>query len=82
MLPYASEEDFYWTGYYTSRATLKSLVRYGSDILHSSNFVFAQKVLDPKATDSEIQEVLDTKFKIFDAMGILQHHDAVAGTST
>jgi hypothetical protein len=41
MLPYASEEDYYWTGYYSSRATLKSLVRYGSESLHASNFMFA-----------------------------------------
>jgi len=39
-------------------------------------------MLDGRATDDELKQVLDTKFKIFDAMGIMQHHDAVAGTST
>jgi len=43
--------------------------------------MYALKVLDVNATDSEIQGVLNASYAMFDIMGIYQHHDAVTGTA-
>lgn len=81
MFPYADYAEAYWTGYFTSRANSKSQVRFSQANLHASNKLFAAKVIDQEATDSEIEDVLNAKETMMDAMGINQHHDAITGTA-
>jgi hypothetical protein len=45
MMPYADGSEEFWTGYYTSRANSKKQIRDGSATVHSTNKVFAQKVI-------------------------------------
>lgn len=52
--PYASHDTDWWTGYFSSRANAKGYVRRASSNLHSSQILASQKMLDMKATDSEI----------------------------
>ena len=56
------------------------MVKDGSAHLHSSSKLFAQKVLNKETTDLKIKEILIAKDRMFDAMGIMQHHDAITGT--
>ena len=54
MFPYADGPNDYWTGYFTSRANSKGQIRDGSSNLHAANKLFAMKMLDGAALDSEI----------------------------
>ncbi|RXG61088.1 Epididymis-specific alpha-mannosidase [Armadillidium vulgare] len=71
FFPYATDEHSYWTGYFTSRPTLKGFERQGNNILQVVK-QFAS------LTGSSADESIKT---LAEAMGVLQHHDAVAGTS-
>ena len=81
MFPYADQDDSYWTGYFTSKANSKKFIRDGGRTLNSSNKLFALAALDVDTTDAEIQTYEDMKYKMMDAVGITQHHDAVTGTA-
>lgn len=70
MFPYADFANSYWTGYFTSRANLKKLIRDGSANLHASTKLTSMKVLDQSATDDEINKILSVKHEMLDAMGI------------
>jgi hypothetical protein len=70
FFPYADGPHSYWTGYFTSRAALKRYVRSLSSYWTASR----QIQLMAGVTSGEIPSISD-------AMGIMQHHDAVAGTA-
>lgn len=81
MFPYASGNTDWWTGYFTSRANAKGYIRRASSNLHSSSILYTQKVLDQAASDKDIFSVLEANYVLRDALGVLQHHDAVTGTA-
>lgn len=55
-------------------------MRFGQHNLHSSEKLYAGRVLDQKATDKELKSIKEARYTMFDAMGNYQHHDAVTGT--
>ena len=74
FLPYADRPNLVWSGYYTSRPTLKGQVREASSEFISHSFCLA---VDYLANGVETYSA----FKLLnDEMGVLQHHDAVSGT--
>ncbi|XP_063226976.1 lysosomal alpha-mannosidase-like [Bacillus rossius redtenbacheri] len=72
FLPYASEANTYWTGFYTSRPTIKFLERFGHNFLQVCKQLSALAGL---AGDD-----LSPLDRLRDIMGVMQHHDAVTGT--
>lgn len=46
MFPYADMPEDFWTGYFTSRANFKKVVRDTTANLHASNKLYGAKVLD------------------------------------
>jgi len=74
------KSDF-WTGFYTSKADLKGYIRQASSFTHASNALFTERVLAQDSPNTEIKKNLEAKYVILDAMGIMQHHDAVTGTA-
>ncbi|KAG1658234.1 Lysosomal alpha-mannosidase [Nymphon striatum] len=70
FLPYASDQHSYWSGYFSSRPTFKRFIRY------SNNFLQVRYIFS--LGDSQDRLDLDV-FK--QAMGVVQHHDAVTGTA-
>ncbi|TDG47303.1 hypothetical protein AWZ03_006296 [Drosophila navojoa] len=73
FFPYASDPHSYWTGYFTSRPTLKRFERDGNHFLQTCKQLSA---LAPKRSaefDPHLNFMRET-------MGIMQHHDAVTGT--
>ncbi|XP_008550968.1 lysosomal alpha-mannosidase isoform X2 [Microplitis demolitor] len=70
FFPYSSDPHAFWTGYFTSRPTLKFFERMGN------NFLQVTKQL------SVLSKLMDSKGLIHfkEAMGVMQHHDAVTGT--
>ncbi|XP_058798007.1 lysosomal alpha-mannosidase-like isoform X1 [Phymastichus coffea] len=70
FFPYASDFHSFWTGYFTSRPALKFFERMGN------NFLQVVKQL------SSLSKTVDSyELQLFrEAMGVMQHHDAVSGT--
>ncbi len=73
FFPYGSSSTDYWTGTYTSRATLKGMIRQGSNQLQSCK----QMASFLSIQDAEFEGDLSV---MKEAMGTMQHHDAVTGT--
>ncbi|XP_016973536.2 lysosomal alpha-mannosidase [Drosophila rhopaloa] len=73
FFPYSSDSHSYWTGYFTSRPTQKRFHRDGN---HFFQTVKQLSVL-ANLTSTRHSEDLES---LSQAMGIMQHHDAVTGT--
>lgn len=73
FFPYASDPHAYWTGYFTSRPTLKRYERVGN------NFLQVCKQLTSLAPNL-YPELLPHLGFMRETMGVMQHHDAVTGT--
>lgn len=69
FLPYASDPHAYWTGYFTSRPSIKRFERIGNNKLQVCKQLISLTDLD----DFDVTVLRE-------AMGIIQHHDAVTGT--
>ncbi|XP_046734865.1 lysosomal alpha-mannosidase isoform X3 [Diprion similis] len=71
FFPYASDPHTYWSGYYSSRPTIKFYERMGNNYLQISKQLSA-------LTNISSSETYLNPFR--EAMGVLQHHDAITGT--
>ena len=70
FFPYASDEGSFWTGYFTSRPSIKIQDRIGQrDLLVCRQIEVLESTLET-----------DVVFNMQRAMGLMQHHDAVTGT--
>ncbi|XP_059486976.1 lysosomal alpha-mannosidase-like [Neocloeon triangulifer] len=70
FFPYASSANVYWTGYFTSRPNLKRFERVGNNLLQVC------KQLHVSTGNEETENLISLR----EAMGVLQHHDAITGT--
>ncbi|XP_023318565.1 lysosomal alpha-mannosidase isoform X1 [Trichogramma pretiosum] len=70
FFPYASDPHAFWTGYFSSRPTLKFFERMGNNFLQ---VVKQMLVLSNQPDNKQLQLFRE-------AMGVMQHHDAVTGT--
>lgn len=73
FFPYASDPHAYWTGYFTSRPTIKRYERVGNHFLQ----VCKQLTAAAPELNSYLLPHLNYLREI---MGVMQHHDAVTGT--
>ncbi|GMQ09529.1 hypothetical protein CsSME_00052869 [Camellia sinensis var. sinensis] len=71
FFPYADRVNAYWTGYFTSRPSLKRYVRV------MSGYYLLARQLEFFRGRNKIGPTTDT---LADALAIAQHHDAVTGT--
>ncbi|KAK4483252.1 hypothetical protein RD792_010436 [Penstemon davidsonii] len=71
FFPYADHENAYWTGYFTSRPSLKGYVR-----SMSGYYLAARQLEFFKGRDSSGPST----DALADALAIAEHHDAVSGT--
>ncbi|XP_014218055.1 lysosomal alpha-mannosidase isoform X2 [Copidosoma floridanum] len=70
FFPYSSDPHAFWTGYFSSRPTLKFFERLGN------NFLQIVKQLSVLTNEPDTKEL-----QLFrEAMGVMQHHDAITGT--
>lgn len=81
LFPYSDAPKKFWTGYFTSRANLKGYVRRASSFTHASNALYTLRALAQDTSETYIDKIMMSKYLMLDAMGIAQHHDAVAGTA-
>jgi len=94
FFPYADCDHCYWTGFFSSRQGLKRLERVGSSFLHAARQIESIRKLQirpampivsgklqgiSKLTSSARSWNESPLYVLDDAMGVAQHHDAVAG---
>ncbi|XP_077290663.1 lysosomal alpha-mannosidase-like [Arctopsyche grandis] len=70
FFPYGSDSHSFWTGYFTSRPTLKYYERRGNNMLQACKQL--QSMTNP-SDESGLRSLRS-------AMGVMQHHDAITGT--
>lgn len=70
FFPYSSDPHAFWTGFFTSRPTLKYFERIGNNFLQVAKQL---SVLSSKMDSPDLQHFREV-------MGVMQHHDAVTGT--
>lgn len=82
MFPYADTMDMYWTGYYTSRPDAKRQARQTSSDFHAAAKLYGGKLIQKEGVAAETtRAILENKDAMLDALGIMQHHDAITGTA-
>lgn len=82
FFPYADQKNAYWTGFFASRPVLKAMVKeMGRFLQVVRNFFVISAVLQRNCQDF-LREIKACVAGLQKSVGILQHHDAVAGTST
>ncbi|XP_060037774.1 lysosomal alpha-mannosidase isoform X2 [Erinaceus europaeus] len=77
FFPYADGPHKFWTGYFTSRAALKRYERHSYNFLQVCNQLEA--LVGPAASQGPYGSGASASLN--EAMAVLQHHDAVSGTS-
>eukprot|EP00927_Polykrikos_kofoidii_P010586 TRINITY_DN14462_c0_g1_i1.p1 TRINITY_DN14462_c0_g1~~TRINITY_DN14462_c0_g1_i1.p1 ORF type:complete len:1029 (-),score=189.34 TRINITY_DN14462_c0_g1_i1:76-3162(-) len=76
FFPYADGPHQFWSGYFTSRPTLKRYIRETSAFLQVARQASVLLEATPPSTSAA-----DGLEKLSEAMGVAQHHDAVSGTA-
>lgn len=80
FFPYSDCPHCFWTGYFTSRAGFKRLERVGSSFLQAARQIESMKDAQ-NAVGLRGCRCKEPLYSLDDAMGIVQHHDAVSGTA-
>jgi len=80
FFPYADKAHAYWTGFYSSRPTLKGYAREMNALAHIADKLFAFSEFQAGTVDYD--KNVDRIAYMDDAYAIVQHHDAIAGTET
>lgn len=83
FFPYADNKHCYWTGYFTSRANLKGLVKQLGIYVSIVSKLLVELYMDDndKKNKSNIKEIVKDVQLARDYLGVLQHHDAITGTA-
>ena len=85
FFPYADNAHCYWTGYFSSRANLKGLIKQLGLYVNITNRllfeIFTGNEEKMKSNKKIIKKSIDCIYFAREKLGVLQHHDAVTGTS-
>ncbi|KAI3655491.1 hypothetical protein MP638_004221, partial [Amoeboaphelidium occidentale] len=81
FFPYADGDDAYWTGYYTSKAHLKTLTRRNEQILRLTEMVLAKEELKGRHSNNLINDAFQVVREVALTDAEIQHHDGITGTS-
>ncbi|KAJ8946016.1 hypothetical protein NQ318_023263 [Aromia moschata] len=76
FFPYSNNNNSFWTGYFTSRPNSKRFERTGHNILQATK----QLVAIDSIRSTDYEKNVDNLRYLREAMGIMQHHDAITGT--
>ena len=85
FFPYADNSHCYWTGYFSSRANLKGLIKQLGLYINMTNRLLFELFMDEenknKSNKKIIEKAIECVYFAREKLGVLQHHDAVTGTS-
>ncbi|KYO45727.1 epididymis-specific alpha-mannosidase [Alligator mississippiensis] len=82
FLPYSTEPFQAWTGFYTSRSTLKGIARRASSLLYAGESFFTQYVQTYSAGSVCKFWALEQLRSLRWAVSEVQHHDGITGTES
>ncbi|NXU56557.1 MA2B2 mannosidase, partial [Turnix velox] len=82
FLPYSTEPFQAWTGFYTSRSTLKVISRRASSLLYAGESFFTQYIQKHPGGSVCKCEALRQLQSLRWAVSEVQHHDGVTGTES
>jgi hypothetical protein len=79
FFPYSDCAHCFWTGYFTSRTAFKRLERVASSFLLAARQIESM----PTRTHTAVMKGSEEQplYELDDALGVVQHHDAVSGTA-
>lgn len=84
FMPYDHMDSVWWSGYFSSRPSVKLVERQTLDLLQVSRMISLANLLKPQSLKRWIDEVRDHETRcllpLWEIHGDLQHHDAVTGT--
>lgn len=89
FMPYDSSRTIWWSGYFTSRPSVKLIERELADLLQVSRLVSFARLLDDRSrlvdnqsswTDEVVKDESSCLEELWQVLGDLQHHDAITGT--
>ena len=66
LFPYADDPESYWTGYFTSRANDKQLIRKTSSNFHASARLYAEKMFDEVLDQENLTLIKDSTYEMLD----------------
>ena len=52
------------------------------EIYHASSKIYAQKLIEQTTDDQMVSDILHSNYEMLNAIGIMNHHDAITGTAT
>ena len=85
FFPYGDGPHCYWTGYFATRANMKGLIKQLGLYLNITNRLLFEIYIGHKDIMDEnkdlINEAIEGVYFARENLGILQHHDAITGTS-
>uniref|UniRef100_A0A8B9SXJ0 Alpha-mannosidase n=1 Tax=Anas platyrhynchos TaxID=8839 RepID=A0A8B9SXJ0_ANAPL len=82
FLPYSTEPFQAWTGFYTSRSTLKGVARRASSLLYAGESFFTQYVRQHPESSICKCGALKQLQSLRWAVSEVQHHDGITGTES
>ena len=85
FFPYADNSHCYWTGYFSSRANLKGLIKQLGLYINMTDRLLFEIFMDEENKNKNnkkiIEKAIECVYFAREKLGVLQHHDAVTGTS-
>ncbi|XP_071412943.1 epididymis-specific alpha-mannosidase isoform X1 [Pithys albifrons albifrons] len=82
FLPYSTEPFQAWTGFYTSRSSLKGIARRASSLLYAGESIFTQYVRKhPEGSICKCKALKQLQSLRW-AVSEVQHHDGITGTES
>ncbi|CAD8084472.1 unnamed protein product [Paramecium primaurelia] len=83
FMPYADRPNAYWTGYFTSRVSLKLLIKQLGRFAQIQRRFVSTLLLNGKSQYIQVnrQQIIDAQQILDQALATNQHHDAVTGTA-
>jgi len=79
--PFSESNNEVFSGFFSSKPSLKKQVKDASALFKAQNRYFATKMLDNNATDAEIKDILSAKDKMLDALGVIEDHNSISGAT-
>lgn len=79
--PYYEKRYEFWTGYYTTRPGMKKQAKSYTQLFHAESRLFARRVINQDTSNSQIDTAMSAYWKSMDQLAVMQHHDAITGTS-
>ncbi|KAL0222279.1 hypothetical protein RCL1_002133 [Eukaryota sp. TZLM3-RCL] len=81
FFPYADNSDSYWTGYYSTSPTLKKKIRDAEKMLRNAEVLAVLAMQKSPISSNYLPEYLSLMDEPRKTVALVQHHDAITGTS-